>query len=397
MSIPLTVENLEDVFGAPLNNLAKKFELYGDEAKNIQDLLGSKIVGLEKQQTNIFGKLSSIIEYFNGLKGNTAKQTTNQAATPKKGESSTETVNKFTSEIISFFKKDSKTQATKSPFHHESIDITMPPETQVLLQNLLFDSLNPFFHKQHIVESDILEEVKEIHKLLIPHTSAANNGLLDLLGKGIKPILDTAIKGILSLLGVKAASDIAKKFFKGEDKTSKNSISEEERTRIKAQEENERISKENERAKATEETKSKIDAADKEIAENKAKQVELSKSQTEAEQTRSKVADRLRALEEEFEKNNVARNTEMDKLSTEARALEEQYKTELEDLRSKSQVNRDDSANIEKLNEQLTAKRIEEEKYIDDLNKRYETVRKEYQLARHLRGDHDAYPAFLWK
>ena len=83
----------------------------------------------------------------------------------KQKETTKEPTNLFSS-LFSVFKKNKEEKDPSSepisPYHKESLEIVIPPETEVKLQNIIGDTLKPFFDRQHEDNNDLIDGVQRV-------------------------------------------------------------------------------------------------------------------------------------------------------------------------------------------------------------------------------------------
>jgi hypothetical protein len=118
----------------------------------------------------------------------------------KKKETPKETTNLFSS-LFSIFKKskDEKDPSpeTLSPYHKESLEIIIPPETEVKLQNIIGDTLKPFFDRQHEDNNDLIDGVAKGNR---PKEKEKPKGFLETIGEFFKYLLPV-IAGVGATIG----------------------------------------------------------------------------------------------------------------------------------------------------------------------------------------------------
>ena len=118
----------------------------------------------------------------------------------KKKAAPKETTNLFSS-LFSIFKKgkDKKEPSpeTVSPYHKESFEVIIPPETEVKLQNIIGDTLKPFFDRQHEDNNDLIDGVAKSNR---PKEKEKPKGFLETIGEFFKYLLPV-IAGVGATIG----------------------------------------------------------------------------------------------------------------------------------------------------------------------------------------------------
>jgi hypothetical protein len=221
MDQAITAEQLQAVFGKPLSDIEKgllDLQLSQISVINeIQDFIGTKfddLINYQKTISDNFKSISAFVKGETSKKESTKKEeksTKSETTTEKKDDTKkqsglesiklvsasaanipsslkvlpvriVDTLRKgsddgqdksagiFSSAINSItglFGKSREPAKVQSPFHHDEVNIIIPPETQVVLQNLLFDTLNPFFDRQFTLDTDSAETLDKIYKYLL--------------------------------------------------------------------------------------------------------------------------------------------------------------------------------------------------------------------------------------
>jgi hypothetical protein len=123
-----------------------------------------------------------------------------EAKKEKKKETAKEPVNLFSS-LFSVFKnnKEENDLPTEpiSPYHKESLEIVIPPETEVKLQNIIGDTLKPFFDRQHEDNNDLIDGVAKGNR---PKEKEKPKGFLETIGEFFKYLLPV-IAGVGATVG----------------------------------------------------------------------------------------------------------------------------------------------------------------------------------------------------
>ncbi|CAB5226367.1 hypothetical protein UFOVP760_143 [uncultured Caudovirales phage] len=123
-----------------------------------------------------------------------------EAKKEKKKETAKEPVNLFSS-LFSVFKnnKEENDLPTEpiSPYHKESLEIVIPPETEVKLQNIIGDTLKPFFDRQHEDNNDLIDGVAKGNH---PKEKEKPKGFLETIGEFFKYLLPV-IAGVGATVG----------------------------------------------------------------------------------------------------------------------------------------------------------------------------------------------------
>jgi len=118
----------------------------------------------------------------------------------KTKEASKETSSLFSS-LFSIFKQNKSGKEPSAepvaPYHKESLEIIIPPETEVKLQNIIGDTLKPFFDRQHEDNSDLIDGVAKNNQ---PEKKEKPKGFLETIGEFFKYLLPV-IAGVGATIG----------------------------------------------------------------------------------------------------------------------------------------------------------------------------------------------------
>jgi|688.fasta_scaffold00081_24 hypothetical protein len=118
----------------------------------------------------------------------------------KQKETTKEPTNLFSS-LFSVFKKNKEEKDPSSepisPYHKESLEIVIPPETEVKLQNIIGDTLKPFFDRQHEDNNDLIDGVAKGNR---PKEKEKPKGFLETIGEFFKYLLPV-IAGVGATIG----------------------------------------------------------------------------------------------------------------------------------------------------------------------------------------------------
>lgn len=383
MTPDVTLDDIKAVFGDSITGIDNKVNNANTKLQSIgkiQDIIGDKVNGLESYQQAIVSKIAELSKYINELK---KKETSNtnpylqvnstttvplQQEAPKQPTrdraSSLEAIKLIPMSLANVPQsikvlpvrilepansKKNKEQKFDNlfndnthlqPFHHDIIDINIPQETKVLLEDILYDTFRPFHDEELKVEKDTLDTVQEILKLLIGNNmilggNAGKGGkgtpppkghnwpleILEILGGG------AAIKGISRII-----KDIYKKIF-GEK-------------------------------------------TPKEMTEpSEVKSVENVKPKTETEEVLNKVKENIKTKEEEISKNLTETENELKRIDGERESLNKET----------TEFQKKNAAEIQKLEEEITelkAKEVEAARDTQRYTEEYQKARGQTEQAR---------------
>ena len=118
----------------------------------------------------------------------------------KQKETTKESTNLFSS-LFSVFRRNKEEKEPSSepisPYHKESLQIIIPPETEVKLQNIIGDTLKPFFDRQHEDNNDLIDGVAKGNK---PKEKEKPKGFIETISEFFKYLLPV-IAGVGATVG----------------------------------------------------------------------------------------------------------------------------------------------------------------------------------------------------
>jgi hypothetical protein len=242
----ITIDQFQSAFSDPLAGLEKGInELCSSQLSQInaltklQQFLGQKVETITDFQKDLVKKANELTSYAADL----TKGKTQEAGTPEptrnkspEGLSNIKLVSSTAKTIPSSLKvlpvrivdvggdkskdKDEKntaggivgmfsglfgkTKEAKSPYQHDKVNLLIPSETEVQLQNIIGDTLKPYFDRQNSKTSDLLETSDNIYKLMLSQNKKGAEEpwwkkLLNFLGP-LGSLLGKFITGIPNLL-----------------------------------------------------------------------------------------------------------------------------------------------------------------------------------------------------
>jgi len=196
----ITFDQLQATLGDPLKGLEKGI----NELLKLQQFLGQKVDSFTEFQKDLAQKVSELAGYAENFIKNEDKpvDTSSDKASGSKtseGISDIKLVSSTAKTIPSSLKvlpvrvvdiggdkskdKDEKgplsgitsmftglfgkTKEAKSSYHHEEVNLLIPSETEVKLQNIIGDTLKPFFDRQNNKINDLFDTADSIYKLLL--------------------------------------------------------------------------------------------------------------------------------------------------------------------------------------------------------------------------------------
>jgi hypothetical protein len=220
MAADITIDDLQSVFGEPLLN---QLQGVNETLGKIQDILGSKKIGAFESVSN---KLKSFTDYINNLKDTKNEPKTQAANKERENQSKDDKVDEkglsniklvSSSDNVSTSLKILPVKVVSDPKHVPDVNIRIPAETKVWIENLIYDTLDHLIENQQNKKKtddkkkENPSDKKEswINKLLAGLLGGSM--IAGLLGKIISPFKFLA-KGLLGVIS-KSFSGVGKLVF----------------------------------------------------------------------------------------------------------------------------------------------------------------------------------------
>jgi hypothetical protein len=248
----ITFDQFQTAFGDPLTDLKKGIDKLCNTQTNqvdlltkLQQLIGQKVDTITDYQKEITKKTNELTGYAKELNNSTKNsqnelsinKTTGDKSTDRSSESllgiklvpaSIKTIPSSLKVLpVRIVNDESNTKeknnkgpfsgitdmfsgifgepkSAKSSYSHESVNLLIPSETEVQLQNIIGDTLKPYFDRQDHKAGDLLDVTNDIHKLILNQgkKTADEPWWKKLLGPllFLGPLLSKLITGIPGLL-----------------------------------------------------------------------------------------------------------------------------------------------------------------------------------------------------